>query len=87
MLPSPAFLQSVTQGLRKRKAKLTVFAYIQYVFLLNSTISANFLKPFLQVLTHIGVSVCGKIDSHGCDFVLVMEAVGAEGTHDGDGWH
>ena len=87
---SLAFLQSVTQGLRKRKperAKLTVFAYIQYVFLLNSTVSANYLKPFLQFWTHIWGSGCGKSDSHDCDFVLVMEALAAGETDDGDGWH
>ena len=90
MLPSLAFLQSVTQGLRKSKlerAKLTILAYIQDVFLWNSTVSAKFLKPFLEFWTHIWVSGCGKSDSYGCDFVLVMEAVGAEGTDDGDGWY
>ena len=90
MLPSLAFLQSVTQGLRKSKperAKLTSIAYIQYVFLWNSTFYAKFLKPFLEFWTHIWFSGCGKSDGHGCDFVLVMEAVGAEGTHDGDGWY
>ena len=84
------FSQSVTQGLKKRKperAKLTSIAYIQYVFFLNSTVSANFLKFFLQFWTHIWVSGCGKSDSHDCDFVFVMEALGAEGTDDGDGWH
>ena len=88
MLPSLAFLQSVTQGLRKRKperAKLTSLVYIQYVFLWNSTVSAKFLKPFLEIGTHIWVSGCGNSDSHGCDFVLVMEAPGAGGTDDGDG--
>ena len=90
MLPSVAFLQSVTQGLKKRKperAKLTSIAYIQYVFFLNSTVSANFLKLFLQFWTHIWSSGCGKSDSNGCDIVLVMEALEAAGAHDGDGWH
>ena len=90
MLPSLAFLQSVTQGLRKRKperGKLTILGVIQYVFLLNSTVSANFLKLFLQFWTHIWGSGCGKSDSNGCDIVLVMKALAAGGTHDGDGWH
>ena len=84
------FSQSVSKGLRKRKperGKLTILGVIQYVFLLNSTVSANFLKFFLQFWTHIWVSGCGKSDSNGCDIVLVMEALEAAGAHDGDGWH
>ena len=76
--------QSVTQGLRKNKperGKLTSLGEIQYVFLWNSTVLANFLKLFLQFWTHILVSCCGKSDSNCCDFVLVMEALGAAGGH------
>ena len=42
-----------TQKDEPERAKLTSLGEIQYVFLLNSTISANFLKLFLQFWTYI----------------------------------